>query len=296
MRQLMILLFCCWASPAGAALLIYDGFDYAGGPPLNGQTNLQYGETWAYAGAGQNAPTVGHVGFSVPGLKPPAPLSKSVTYDFTKNGTARLDIPGGAINSGTVYWSGILHVTNVSAIISASTTGGGGIMLGGFNNSTGAQATVPTTFAGIFAITRNSADSNQYFIGAAVNNGSRVWATGAPQNSGDTAFVVVSYTFNTGSTTDDEMKLWVNPDPDDFGAAVAPAHTIQGGTTAGADYGQMASFVLRNVPSVGGPMVWFDELRIGDDWASVTVPEPSTCGLLLIGGVLMVSRRRFVRR
>lgn len=296
MRLLTILLaltFCC-ATPAKASLLIYDGFDYTAGQPLNGQTNIAYSKTWAHAGTATAAPTIASGGFTTPGLKLPAPGSNSAAYDFTKSGTGRLDIPGGVINSGTVFWSGILKVTNVTGITSTSVLPGGGLLLGGFNNSTGGQAGVPTVFQGLFAITKNVANTSEYFIGTGVNGGSRVWATGAPQDASDTPFVVVSYTFNGGSTTDDVVRLWVNPNPADFGAVTAPTHTVQGGTT-GADATQIASFIVRNVSGVGSPVVRFDELRIGTDWASVTIPEPGSLGLLLVGCGLTSWRRRVAR-
>ena len=39
-------------------------------------------------------------------------------------------------------------------------------------------------------------------------------------------FVVGSYTFLTGSTTDDIASMWLNPNPADYGAATAPSTAL----------------------------------------------------------------------
>ena len=35
---------------------------------------------------------------------------------------------------------------------------------------------------------------------------------------GETLFIVARYTFNPTTTTDDQVDLWINPDPASFGA------------------------------------------------------------------------------
>jgi hypothetical protein len=308
MRKLAVFLICSLAGPAQAALLFYDGFDYTSGQtmaptndttgsPNPGQHNVAYNVDWRYVGGGaanNESPFVGSGSLSVSGLKDS--VGNSVVYDMTDNGIARAEIPGGPFTSGTLYWSGILRVANVANLDPITTGGGGGIFVGAFNNSTG-PATSATLFAAHLAITRNSADSSQYFIGTGANNGSRVFALSNPQNEGDTVFVVVAYTKGP-DTADDTVSLWVNPDPSTFAAGTPPSALVSGGLATGSELSAAASFALRNVTDSSGPdpAIQFDELRIGMSWADVTpIPEPTSLGLWLMATALLGWRGRFAR-
>lgn len=85
----------------------------------------------------------------------------------------------------------------------------------------------------------------------------------------NTYLVVMRYTFNTGSATDDEVDLWLNPLP--FGDNNnIPTPTLK--TTTGADI-----TMLQNVAyfqASGPPGVFIDEIRVANDWATVT---PKSC-------------------
>ena len=91
--------------------------------------------------------------------------------------------------------------------------------------------------------------------------------------------MVGSYKINTASTSDDQAKLWIDPDPATFGAAVAPASTLS--TSSGNDISanQLASFVFfrrgdANAAAQPAAMV-ADELKVAASWAGVT-PSPIT--------------------
>ncbi len=306
MRKAIVLgVLACLLAATGssqAGLLLYDGFQYtadqklaewgdATGSPTD-QHNVQYDQYWRYAGlhgrygdpATVDAPHVAGGSLSVPGM--PASTGNSVGFNTYQVATARIGIPGGAITGGTVYWSGMLRVNALNDL----TTAAGGLMVGAFNNSTGPQETAPTSLGGLLKIRKDTVDPSAYFIGTAVNtnNTNLVWSPA--QAAGDTAFVVVSYTINSGAAND-VVKLWVNPNPLDFGAASEPAPTATGTVLAGSEaFAQIASYNLRNVNTVGHPDFQFDELRIGDTWAGVT-PEPASLVLLALG-VLALRRRR----
>jgi hypothetical protein len=296
------------AGQVSADLILYDGFDYTAGQILaswpdpngvnpSGQCDVQYNQYWRYAGltnpTGNNPPNIHSGSLAVPGM--PAPVGNSLGFDETQIGSARIAVPTGPITSGTTYWSGFLRVNTIGTLTSAAT----GLLAGGFNNLSGPQATAPTVFGALLKIRKNASDSTQYFVGTGVNNttGNLVYATSAPQVEGSTVFVVASYTYNPG-TTDDVVKMWINPSSADFGAALPPTATISGALPAGGnELPAIASFDLRTANTVGAPDFQFDELRIGNTWADVTTaPEPATLGLLAVAvgghGVFSGLRRR----
>src|SRR5205823_2743356 len=89
----------------------------------------------------------------------------------------------------------------------------------------------------------------------------------------DTIFVVGSYTFNSGTTTDDLSQMWINPPASSFGQANAPTPTLT--NVNGNDLSQLASFVLFNRNSAEPALIYADEVRVGASWASVTPPAES---------------------
>jgi hypothetical protein len=77
-----------------------------------------------------------------------------------------------------------------------------------------------------------------------------------------TYLIVVKYTFNTGSTTDDEVKLWVNPVLN----GTEPASDLTQ-TDTGTDADSLSFFALRQ--ATNGPGLVFGGLRVATTW----VPE-----------------------
>jgi hypothetical protein len=316
MRTLLVAIFLfVGAVDVRAALLFYDGFDYTSGQPLAptndttgspnpGQLNVAYGVNWRYAGAGGGvnaAPSVGSGTLSYPGLQ--ASTGNSAAHDMTQIGSARIQVAPAAISSGTVYWSALLRVNDVGTL----TTGVNGMLLGGFNNATGA-GTLPTVVGAVLRIRKDAADMSEssYFIGTGMNSGTGTGANGTnvqfdngnPHLEGATVFVVGSYEFVDGATND-IARMWINPSALSFGAPAAPAATLTSspGSAIADTFASLVSFNLRNVNTVGNPSVQFDELRVGDDWASVTptVPEPTSASLLLVSVIMGRWRRGLVR-
>jgi hypothetical protein len=247
----------------------YESFNYPVGTPLMLVTN-QLGQWWTTAGSGSSTVTVAEASLIVPGL---APSSAGCTRFGASNGpSARFNLPSN-VTSGTLFFSMAMRVDDLGAL-----TASGG-WFGGFNNSRGAQANTPTVF-GTRLLARTT--SGGFNLGLAKNTTAAsdwVWSPNL-FNVEETVFLVGSYTFNTGSASDDVAMLWLNPNPQDFAANSAPPPTLT--ATAGADIGanQIASFVLLqqglNSTNQPGAMA-VDELRIGSTWASVTpraIPEP----------------------
>lgn len=314
MKYLAVFLVCLCATPAGATLLLYEGFEPVNPDPattLNyrpgellaptndttvtanpGQHNSAYNVDWRYAGAGSattnKAPGIANGSLVAPtGLQ--ASVGNSVAFDTGQIGSARIGYT--SQNAGTVYWSGLLKVTSVGSL----SNGVNGMMLGGLNNAQGA-GTLPTVVGAVLRIRADAAiPTTSYFIGTGMNSGTGSGTGGANVQfetgtsyhaEGDTVFVVASYTFVSGATND-IAKMWINPDPSTFGAGSEPSATLTSapGSAIADSSASVNSFNLRNVNTVGAPGVLFDELRVGTTWADVTplavvVPELGAFWLL----------------
>jgi hypothetical protein len=199
--------------------------------------------------------------------------------------TDRLNL-GALINSGTVYYSFTMRVDNLTG----SNNGIGGLFMSFNNTGNASQTNNPTVTPARLQGRIDPTDASKYDIGVfnvTATAGSSSWAPA--MTVGSTHFIVVGYTFNTGSAIDDVASLWIDPDPSTFTPGTPPTPTVTG---TGGDVASpgIQSFLLRQSPA---PQMTLDEIRIGTDWTSVTVPEPATCVLLLSSAFCaLITRRR----
>ena len=261
------------------------GTSYTTGANLAGQTDAS-GQSWFQAGpTSATQPTIAAGDLSVAGLYS---TGGGQSAAFGGNGqSARLNLsvlPGG-IFSGTVYYSFAAKLTDLTGLNTS------GVFWVGFNNTQGSQNTTPNTV--VSRVVTRSAGAGLFNIGLDKASGtasSFVWDSGS-YTSSDTIFLVGSYTFNTGTTTDDISQLWVNPSSATFGAGSAPGGSLS--SIAGTDIARVASFVLydRSVNEPGGVI---DDLRFGLSWADVTpaVPEPGVASLGVVGLLAWFYRAR----
>lgn len=164
-----------------------------------------------------------------------------------------------------------------------------GAFWAGFNNSYGSSTNTPTTVA-TRVYTRASGGGFNFGMSKATSITSDIlWDTTA-HYTGETNFVVGSYTFNTSSTNDDVANMWIDPASSTFGSAFAPPTltTSLGGDVNG---NTIESFVLMNRNTMEPAAGIFDELRIGTSWASVTPPmqEAPLLNFAVSGGNLILS-------
>jgi hypothetical protein len=244
---------------------------------------------WRYAGGGaigQNAPFISANNLSAAGL--PSSVGNGVGFDFSQLGTSRIQISPTALNSGTIYWSALLRVDAIATTIA------NGMLLGGFNNTPGPGAQ-PNTVGACLRIKTDPNNSSKFVIGTAMNSGTgagNVQFETSGHSLGDTVFVVGSYTFVAGSNND-TAQMWINPTP----GGAQPAATLTSNPLLADSFASLSTFNLRNVNTAGTATAYFDELRVGDDWASVTpTPEPTTLALLLMGAMPLALRRRTERQ
>jgi hypothetical protein len=304
-RALMVLACCCVTTTARAALLQYEPFDYANvGGSIEGQT-APTGGTWVAAYSSAVAP--GLIKVAAGSLATPAPilpaLGNSVEIDGgpssvgtnpTQAGKAlRLPLGDGVAQDagGTIYYSMALRIDELTG----STNVVGGFFLA-LNNSATATTTNPTAGAARLQARIDPLDPTKYNLGVFrnVNATAAAPSWSGPLTVGETLFVVGSYESVAG-TQNDIARLWINPNPSTFAdPAFSPLSTpptlIDSSTGSGTDIG-VFSILLRQSAA---PHLTLDELRIGTDWASVTVPEPCTLVMMALGiaGVGRFRRRK----
>lgn len=263
---------------AASAYPLYEPFNYdpSSNTNLIGQTSPD-GLVWSQAGpttALTNQPYIAIGSLSYPGLAPSIGNSaKAVGPTGTTGLAARFSLPA-AVTSGTLYYSFLTKISDITSLNSA------GIFWAGFNNSSGSQTGVPTVIA-TRVITKTNA-AGGFVLGLDKTSGqvaNFVYATNVFSIS-DTIFVVGSYTFNTGTASDDVSQMWINPDSSTFGAASPPSENMLTSTATG-DIGsaQIVSFLLfqgrNNTSGVQPYAIQFDELMISTNWADVTPTAPA---------------------
>jgi hypothetical protein len=106
--------------------------------------------------------------------------------------------------------------------------------------------------------------------------------------------IVGSYTFNTGTGSDDVSQLWIHPTS--LGGA-DPTGSLT--STAGNDLTAIASVVLLDRSTAEPKAADFDELRVGTSFADVTpttIPEPGLVSLGVAGAIAFIGLRRRIQR
>jgi PEP-CTERM motif-containing protein len=278
-----------------SAAAFYEPFTYNIGD-LHGNVNPGSGTKWYSTATSGTADRVqvtsGNLVYT--GLPTPDPASNSASFGGDGR-TDRISL-GNNYTSGTVYYSLLLKVSDLTGAPSTGAT----VM--GFNNTPQTDATddtaaQPTVVSGRLLIA--PIDANTYRLGAskASSTGSAFVFTPAatPYNLNDTVYVVGKYTFNTTSGTDDTFDMYINPPASSLGDDSQIPASPDLSATLGNDGGQIATFILRQFTAIVPAGITVDELRVDSDWARVTsnlVPEPASLGLLALGSLGLISRRR----
>lgn len=217
--------------------LLTENFSYTAGQPItaNGWT--------AHSGAGTNAITVTAPGLIYTG-HPGSGVGNAVTMTTSGEDDNRAFT---STNSGSVYMS---FLVNVSAVQTA-----GDYFIGLFQTSS------------IFPVRiyAKSDGAGGYFFGAGKGASTAVYET-TQRTLGTTYFIVAKYTFNTATTTDDVVDLWVNPA---LGGSETPA-TIANITGTSTDATSIAAVYLRQGSASNAPTQQVDAILAGTTWADVT--------------------------
>jgi pectate lyase len=227
---------------ASAALWFEDGITNAVGSNLGAAAPYSGGNARIIITSGNLA---------YPGLADPAPAGNQFTITGgTSSGKSYLTITASAITSGSVYYAFLVQCTTLptsekvlTSLLTTASVGGSTDALAVYTKPSGAN----------------------YVLGLRKNGVSTTFAASPMILSLNTTYlVVVKYTFNTGSGTDDAGSLYINPAPVGTEPAT-PEVTLTGGTDATGI--QFCGWINQS----GGNGTWlFDTLRVGSTWTDVT--------------------------
>ena len=291
------------ASPAAAALIAYEPFDYAVGSELNTQNGgVGFSGPWGlFTGAVTNA-VIQSGNLAVPALPSLATSSSGNSVLFSGvNGTAQYkrSFPNIAGTDGTTTWISFIGKRQGPAAASGANLYPRGTNIGFFNtenttrqeratigNSSGAAANtwalIPTGSAGSIQPTSNPA--------VTYGGGDAVWAVLRIDHRG--ANPDVSGTLPVADR--DDAYLFINPDPSVEPALASANATVLQGAANAFDYSGL-DFIRPFIGNTSGAQpygeLWVDEIRIGTTYSAMTAPEPTSCVLFVLGGLLMAVRR-----
>jgi hypothetical protein len=225
---------------AQVSLPHYEAFNYTVGDslPMHGWTGINSGD--------QILVTAGNL--SITGLF--ASSGNKISFDAGGRDFQRTITPQ---TTGTVYISFIMQVSSVGGM---NATGG---YFTGFASNT-------TTFGAKTWIRLSGAGYN-LGIYPGPSGGTTTWdATVLAVNT--PVLVVMSYELVSG-TTNDIVKMWINPSSSSFGGTSPPTPTINI-TNAGTDLASIDRIFLRQDNATATPFIDMDEIRIANTWALVT--------------------------
>ena len=244
---------------ARGSLLLTEDFNYTAGTLLNAN-----GWSTITSGAGATPPAIAapgltYAGYAGSGIGNAVSMGTS-GEDDRKTFTSQA--------SGSVYAAMLINV-------SSSQTAGD------YFFSLTASGAAPGFFARIFV--KKDATTSTFGLGIAKDTAG---TTAGPSytattlyNLNQTYLVVVKYTFNTGTTTDDRIDLFVNPA---LGVG-EPAPTIANVTSTGTDSTGLAQVVLRQGSAASAAALAVDGIRVATTWAeaaaaSCTPPTAAVSG------------------
>lgn len=257
MKKLYFFLTVLLAANITYAQLLTEDFNYAAGQLLtnNGWT--------AHSGAGTNAITVtapgltyaGHAGSGVGNAVTMTTSGEDDNKTFTSTG------------SGDVYFSFLVNLSAATAT--------GDYFVGLLQSA--------TIFP--YRVYAKTDGATGYFFGVSKANGAIVYETNS-RTFGTTYFIVGKYTFNTATTTDDVLNLWVNPAL----GGTETAATIPNVTGTSTDATSISAVYLRQGGAATSSTQQVDAMLAGTTWAQVTpsgaaVPTLSAGALTSFGNV-----------
>jgi len=237
MKKIYFLITLLTVALCSRSQSLTEDFSYAAGQLItaNGWT--------AHSGGGTNAITVTAPGLTYAG-HPGSGVGNAVTMTTSGEDDNKAFT---AITSGSAYMS---FMVNVSAAQTA-----GDYFIGLLQSA--------TVFP--LRIYAKSDGAAGFFFGVSKSNSTPVYET-TSRSFGTTYFIVANYVFNTATTTDDVVNLWVNPAL----GGTEPAGTLANITGTSTDNTSNSAVYLRQGTATSASTQQVDAILTGTTWAQVT--------------------------
>ncbi|MFZ0390484.1 MAG: DUF5689 domain-containing protein, partial [Calditrichia bacterium] len=240
---IMMLVFCGWA--VAQTPIFEDNFDYPAG------TNLTDYDWTAHSGGGNNPIQVVSPGLSYSGY-PLAGIGNAAAMPRVSGSAEDVSRQFPAQTTDSVYAAFMVEVTDL-------TEGLEYFFHLGATNISGAN------FRGRVFVVGDTATNTVSFGVSKSSSSSDVVLTPAVYQPNTVYLVVMKYKFNPGTTSDDEVSLWVNPDIS--GTEPAPDITQ---TDTGNDASELGSVALRQDSDASGLII--DGIRVATSWEALRAP------------------------
>ena len=246
------------ATSAAPSFPIIENFNYTTGSSLTSNGWI------AHSGAGTNPILVNDTPLSYTGYLNSG-LGKSVTMTTTGEDDNRAF---NSVTGNSVYASFMVNITTAQ--------------LPGDYIFNFAPENSSFYYYGRVFVKKNAGDSLAF--GVAKNITGSVIYTPFEYFLNTTYLIVVKYTFNPGTTTDDEAKLWINPVLN----GTEPAADLTQ-TDAGTDALSLGMFALRQGTASSGANLILGGIRVADSWIPGSTPTTFQLTVSINNGWNMVS-------
>jgi len=232
------------APTAPQASLLTEDFEYTAGTALTSS-----GFWSAHSAGGTNPILVSNGGLTYPGY---AGSGVGNAASVGPSGEDDNRLWAAPVNSGSIYAAALVNVSNAQAT--------GDYFFHLFQSSS-------IFYGRVFA--KKDPSSTNYAFGIVKGTGGTLVYQPTYSNAlGSTHLIVVKYTFNSGSTTDDTVDLFI--DPVLGGAEPAPSLSADITTVTVADSTGLLGVALRQGSTTAAPTEQVDGIRAGTSWADVT--------------------------
>ena len=245
LRQTVLILAFLLLQNANATLWFEDG--------ITGTVGSNMGSAPYQSGGSQFPIVAGNLTY--PNLTNPATMGNEFTIAGTGASSLYRSITNSAITSGSVYYAFLAQCTTLP---SAS---------GNYVTAINPTAAVGSSSDAINMSAK--ASGSGFVLGVRKNGTSATTYATSILSLNTTYLVVLKYTFNSGTSADDTVSIYINPTP---GATEpAPDATVTGGT----DAASLQYVGWKSQSSASGGAWIFDTLRVASTWAEA-IPGSTT--------------------